>query len=349
MNTITISEILKGLTPGTMQSVGYMQMIPLLTDDVDKSFDPPDNIETNTSNYGVVNLNNKSANMTIFPSCAGILTKQSAQNHGIAKATFLMPNKIRTVNEAACIQSSQGGTIRTGVHQMTIMPWALREAALISKDLGRDQRNNSYGKLWPAIGELNAELGLSKTGHLELYLKQFKTQLDEFIGQFERLPNQVGAIILMNGNIMGFERSPNYEYWKTIWSPLIRESYGSLILQYIKKFGADPPPPKTRAPLKSTGINSIGDIRKALKQASVIEEKIVKQIIRSFIKEKFTHTVEETNKANKISVEHVKHRQMTGQIVRREEKVVYASLITTGAWIDNPGGKEWKDIEAFKI
>jgi uncharacterized iron-regulated protein len=153
----------------------------------------------------------------------------------------------------------------------------------------------------------------------------------------------------MNGNIVGFERAPNYEYWKTVWTPLIRESYGSLIIQYIKQFGANPPPPKTRAPLKNTGINSIGDIRKALKQASVVEEKIVKQIIRSFIKEKFTHTLEEQDKASNVTVEHVSHRQMAGQIVRREEKVVYASLITTGKWIDNPGGKEWKDIEEFKI
>jgi hypothetical protein len=215
--------------------------------------------------------------------------------------------------------------------------------------LGKKNSRESYGKLWPAIGELNSHLGLAKTGHLELYLKQFKSQLDEFICQFECLHNQVGAIIIMNGNIVGFERAPNYEYWKTVWTPLIRESYGSLIIQYIKQFGANPPPPKTRAPLKNTGINSIGDIRKALKQASVVEEKIVKQIIRSFIKEKFTHTLEEQDKASNVTVEHVSHRQMAGQIVRREEKVVYASLITTGKWIDNPGGKEWKDIEEFKI
>ncbi len=349
MKHITIAEILRGVTSGRMQSVGYMQMIPLLSDDVDLSFDAPSNVETSTSSYGVVNLKNKGDNVTIFPSCAGILTKELAQNHAIAKATLLGSKAAKRVNNAACIQSSQGGTIKAGVHRLTILPWALKEVALKGRDFGITQNRDAYGKLWPAIAELNTMLGLSKIGNLELYLDQFKAQLNEFICQFESVRNQVGAILLINGNIMGVERAPNYDYWRTIWTPLIRESYGSLILQYIKNYGNNPPPPKTRAPLKSYGINSLADIRKALKDANAIEEKIIKKIIRTFIKEKFTHTVEEEDKSKNISVEHIEHKQMTGQIVRKHDKVVYASLVTTGKWIDNPSSTEWKDLEDFKI
>ena len=335
---MTISKILKGVKPGKLQSVGYMQIIPLISDIVDNKFSPPNEIYTATSNYGTLEVENRGKSMTILPFGAGILTEKAAQNHAAPITKLLDTNKRVRIDTAACIQQTQGGLIQSGKHTMTILPWSLKEAAIMTKDV------RSYNKLWPAITQFNDQLGLMRTGHLELYLKKFKDELQTFIAEFEIVPNQVGAIIIMNGNVVGIERAPNYEFWKEIWKPLIRECYGSLAITYAKDDEKNPIPPKTRVPLKSTGIKSISDIRKALKTANDIEEKTIKNIIRSFLNEKFQSKIEQTK--NDTSVESIENKQFRGQIVKRDEFIAYASLVTRDYWFKN---KKHIEADDFKI
>ena len=81
MNNMTIATILKGCTPGKMQSVGYMKIIPLISDFVDNSIKTPNEIEASTLDYGKLCLENKSNMSTIFPVGGAIVSKQKAQNH----------------------------------------------------------------------------------------------------------------------------------------------------------------------------------------------------------------------------------------------------------------------------
>lgn len=337
MNEITIAEILKGTVAGRLQSVGYMQIIPLISDLVDDSMAPPDFLSS-TRNYGTMVIENKSDKQSILPFGAGYITTERAQNHAATKAKLIPAKKGVVIEDAACIQSSQAGMLEHKDHQLTILPWIIREFTQSVKDI------KSYSKLWPAISEFNQSLGLQSRGHLEDYLDKFGKELNTFIAEFEIVPKQVGAIILMNGFVVGIERAPNYDYWNRIWKPLIRECYGSLAIQYKKKFGENPPPPKTRVPLKSVGATSIADIKKALKDARTQEDKNAKGIVKKFITNKFIRQEEE--KSGSLVVESLKHGQFFGQIVRRDESILYASLSTSGKWSEN---QAWNEAEEFKL
>jgi hypothetical protein len=336
---ITIKDILKGTKPGRMQTVGYMQIIPLVSDLVDDNFAMPNTAEIGTAGYGSMVVKNTDSEFPmILPFGAGFIVKQAAQDHATPSAKVIKKNQQITINNAACIQESQGGHIKKGQHEMTILPWSIKEMALETKE------KEKYDKLWPAIRQFNTSLGLMDRGHLEDFVKKFKDDLDEFLGQFEVVHKQVGAIILMNGIVAGIERAPNYRYWKELWAPLIREGYGSLAVQYAKKFGDVPPPPKTRVPLKSVGINSLEDIRKALNEAQSKETEITKGIIKKFISKRFTRSEDEIVEG--LSMESINHNQFTGQIVRDSDKIVYASLITKGGWMRN---KDWHEADDFEI
>lgn len=336
---ITVKDILKGTQPGRMQTVGYMQIIPLTSDLVDDNFAMPNKAEVGTAGYGSMVVKNTDPDLPmILPFAAGYIVSQAAQDHATPSAKIIKGSQQITINNAACIQESQGGHIRKGLHQMTILPWALKETTLISKE------EESYSKLWPSIKQFNVSLGLMDRGHLEDFIKKFKEDLNEFLGQFEVVHKQVGAIILMNGFVVGIERAPNYKYWKELWGPLVRECYGSLAVQYAKKFGDNPSPPRTRIPLKSVGVNSLGDIRKALDEAQSKETDTTKGIVKKFISKRFIRNEDETVEG--LSVETVNHDQFTGQIVRDSEKVVYASLVAKGNWMKN---KDWHEADDFEI
>ncbi len=337
MNNMSIKEILKGCEPGRLQSVGYMQIIPLTSTLVDDSIAPP-NLLSSTKDYGHLVVENPSDKPTILPFGANFISEQAAQNHAATKTAIVNAKTKQSILTAACTQQSQGGTINHGKHQMSILPWFIKEAAMLCKDV------KSYGKLWPTITEFNQNLGLQNRGHLEDYLKGFEKELNTFIAEFEIIPNQVGAIILINGYVMGIERAPNYAYWSKVWKPLIRESYGSLVLQYRRLMGKKAPAPKTRVPLKSGNIKSIKDIRDALTAAENQEESNARQVVRTFIKDRFSKKVEE--KMGSMVVESVTHKQLTGQIVRDDERILYASLTTTGDWVKN---QEWNETDSFKI
>ncbi len=348
--TLNISEILKGCTSGKMQSVGYMQIIPLMSKFVDDNIAPPTEVSYSNKSYGGMDFVNKSADKTaIIPFCCGIMTNQTAQNHGIPNTKCLSPSSKSSIMNAACIQETQGGYINDdGKHKITILPWSIKEATFITR------QQHSYSKLWPSIREFNHQLNIKDTngqtlnrGHLEFYMKNFKDELDEFIGQYEMEPNMVGCIILMNGEVVGIERSPNHSYWKSIWEPLIRESYGSLALMYRKQFGDNPPPPKTRIPIDSHGINSISKLKDRLLQVTQKETGIIKRIINSFIKKKFKHEVIET--VNSYKVEAIQNDQFLGQIVTNNSNVSYCSLITTADWIKNPTAHSWTQSTEFSM
>jgi len=343
MKEITIASILKGCTPGRMQSVGFMQIIPLLSDIVDDSFEAPiGNIEASTGDYGTLNVKNLGNAPTIFPTGGAVMSKQTAQNHSSPKGIFMKGRGSYTTKQARCIQDSQGGSIRSDSdYHMSILPWAMREFATMTKN------STSYQELWPVIKEFNQELGLLNKGHLELFLQGFDKQLSTFIAEFEIVPKMVGAIILLNGDVIGVERTPNYKYWKSIWEPLIRESYGSVAIWFAKKFGKNTPPPKMRVPLASANINSIKDILDELKKVEAKEDERVKNVLKGFIKTKFQRDVEQQEM--NISFETIKNRQFIGQALHKEDGFPYVSMVTTAAWMKNPNAANFTDAADFSM
>jgi len=221
-NTVTLEEILYGIGHGRAQSVGNMEVIPLVDEgDVQDDIWGPPEVEVSTVDYGDVRLHNSSDEPTIVPPGAGWVVEEHAQDHAIGGGTLLGPGKRKQIETAMCIQSDQGGTISKKVHEMLILPAQLRTEALALR------KERGYNKLWDSLARFNRGYGQNADSALAPFLRHFKGQLDQFVAEFELVPKQIGAIVLVNGAIVGIELAPNERYWAAVWTPLIRICYGS--------------------------------------------------------------------------------------------------------------------------
>jgi hypothetical protein len=336
-NKITIAEILRGAEAKRMQSVGYLQVIPLVSDLQDEQFVSPDEAKVGTSDYGSMEFENPTNGLLIVPTHAGYIVKQHAQNHAMAHTGLINRGKTRKYDTAMCIQQSQGGYISKGNHRLSILPFSLREAAL------KNRKAKSYNKLWGDISKFNVGLGLKNQGHLEYFLNHFKKELNQFVAEFEIVPKQVGAIILLDGEVIGIERAPNYKYWQAVWEPLIRECYGSRAIEYQYKMGEKVAEPKVRFPLDDT-VETLADLKAALKNAEVQEEEFAKAAIRDLLNDPFYIQEEEKLKGYRVST--VQHKQFVGQVVHDNQAIAYASLFVKNEWRKN---NRWKKAKAFSI
>ena len=339
MSNITIQEILRGTAIGRMQTVGVMSVIPLVSEMNDDRFEAPSMLNIKTTDYGTLEFQNETDKDIIVPCHAGYVVKQAAQDHAMSKTGYVKKGQTKSYNTAMCIQQSQGGYVKQGKYDMLILPFSLREKALSTKD------RKSYDKLWGAISEFNSEIGATSGrsgGHLEYFLDKFKDELDKFVAEFEVVQNQVGAIVLINGEVVGIERSPSAKYFHDIWKSLIRECYGSLAIKTSRdaeSINVD----KIKSPLTES-VNSLSDIEQALKEARRNDEDMVKSMIRRFLQDPFTRSKEESQ--NGLEIEHVEHEQFTGQIIRDDLKIVYASLVSKEKYMNN---REWLEQEPFTI
>jgi len=335
-----IRETLRGCTVGRMQSVGYMQVIPLLSEVQDEEIGCPDELEVQTHGYGRMGFSNPSDRPVIVPCNAAYVIDKAAQNHAMMKAGIVGKKASKIFNDAACIQQTQGGLIPKGRYDLRILPYALREVAISRR--GRED----CGKIWPEIAEFNSSMGLEKNrgGHLEVFLQAFDKQLGEFVAEFEVVSNQVGAIILVDGSIVGVERAPSYAYWKSVWPALIRECYGSLAIYVQKtKDKKGQKPPSTRVPL-SKKVSSLDELSAELAKVCAQEDQKVRDIVNDLIDREFVTKREEGGSG--LDTDVIDNEQFVGQVVRKGERVVYASFVTKKRYADN---KVWYEAAPFQI
>ncbi|MFT3767376.1 MAG: hypothetical protein QM820_17975 [Minicystis sp.] len=295
-----------------------MQIIPLLGED-DDTFAPPE-VEVGTTGYGSVQLRNDSDRPTLVPPGAGWVVAQKAQDHAIGGGALLRPGESRLIDTAMCIQQSQGGLIGRAKHALLILPAALRAKALSVRHV------QDFRKLWESIQELNRGLGIAQYGgHLEFFLRTFEKQLDAFVAEFEIVPRQVGAVILIGGEIVGIERAPSAAYWKAVWNPLIRVCYGSLA---VKTAGDDKAPPATRAPLvlKALEASTLAGLREALARAQKEEQDAVIARLRAIRSTALSASSEADDTLGEISLNTVAAPRLAGQVATVRGAVRYASL-----------------------
>lgn len=311
----TIEDILRGTSTGRMQSVGQMQVIPIIGED-DDTFAPPE-VEVNTSNYGTVNLLNDNDRPTIVPPGAGWVVDHAAQDHAIGGGSFLKAKERKTINTAMCIQQSQPGYIRAAKHPMVVLPVALRTSAL------RHRKKVDYSKLWDDISRFNRSLGARQGGHLEFFLTHFKKELDEFVAEFELVPNQVGAIVLVGGHLAGVERAPSSAFWEVVWEPLIRVCYGSLAIYHSRQNSS---PPATRIPLK-TKAKTLKGLAKALEEARIREDQLTEDTVREVHKHELKAAAGAEEALGKARLVTMASQGLSGQIVTNgKNSFPYASL-----------------------
>lgn len=325
--SLTVEDILNGTRTGRMQSVGHMGVIPILDDGAeDESFAPPD-LDINTSHYGTVNVRNRSTDRpTIVPTGAGWVVQQAAQDHAIPGAKFVGPGKQETIDVAMCIQQSQGGTIRDGQYDLLVLPAPLRAKALSMR------KEKGYSKLRGPIEEFNTSVsaGRGRGGHLEYFLNQYKDELDQFVAQFELVPGQVGAIVLLDGTVVGIERAPNKDFWTKVWEPLIRVCYGALAIKARQKLGDRPP--KHRVPFQ-VGVKSLAGIGRALDEARERADQITGETYNEVKRQELAAGQGSDDKHGRYTLMTVANRELAGQVVLKgtSPQPSYVSICAAGA------------------
>jgi hypothetical protein len=311
--TMRIEEILEGTTLGPTQTVGHMQLIPLLGED-DAAFAPP-SLEVGTCRYGAVMLKNDADRPTIVPPGAGWVVRQKAQDHAIGGGALLVPGQSRLIETALCIQQAQGGCIASAKHAMLILPAALRGKALAMRAVA------DFRKHWDDITALNRALGVPQAaGHLEYFLRAFQRELDLFVAQFEIVPGQLGAIVLCGGKLVGIERAPSAAYWDVVWEPLVRVSYGSLAIQVAKSGRALP----SSTPL-AVAEPTVAGIRQALDRAEA-EEKEASDALVSAVRPMVLERASDEEALGSITLTTVTSPHLAGQVVTVRDAVRYASI-----------------------
>lgn len=270
MNYINLSE----LKIGRKQQAGVMSVYPLLAEDVNTSLANFEDIKfKGTSEYGTMVFENKSELPFIIPTGYSVITKQLAQDHALPFASLLAPNTIRNIDEACCIQQTQGGYIDgSKVTEFSILPLYIRKKHFEEYVVGRGNHGNinvnvsslSFSRLWDCISSFQKDLVKKSEGNLVYFFNKFMDKLTQFNAEFEVVDGQRGAIIMLNDRIVGIEVAPTHKYWKTIWNSLIRDCYGSEVirltmLNLIEEF-------KTSQELDMdiNGCKSVEEIQKAI-------------------------------------------------------------------------------------
>jgi hypothetical protein len=329
--TLTIDMILHGTGLGDVQSAGAMQVVPILGDD-SPTFAPPE-LEIGTRGYGTVLLRNTNDKPTIVPGGSGWIVPQRAQDHAVPGATFVRKGEEKLVDTAMCIQQSQPGLIPTGKHTLAILPVALRAQALAVRHV------KDFRKLWEPIAKFNRALGVAESnGNLAAFLRTYEKQLDEFVAEFELVPRQIGAIVLVGGRVVGIERAPSSAYFAAVWEALVRVSYGSLAIQASR---ANVEPPCTRLPLVATAptgdrARDLASLRRALADLAGREDGLVWSVLTALR----STTLDESPADESLdgaTLVTVATNGLAGQVVRVTheraglDEVTYASLCVSAA------------------
>jgi hypothetical protein len=235
MNTRDFTELLKGCRPikdkdGNIivQSILNMQVVCLTTDEensLDTRFaNPITALRSSNSSYGQITFDNIENKEVILPTQMAVMTKQSAQNHGMIKAGYIEPNKSTTYHDAGCIQGGQTGYFR-GTSEFRMIPVSMRE--MLFDSIGQA---GGYSRIYPAIQKLGQETGSNAGNYLNVYFEKYDKKLEQFIAHFERPRNLIGIIVLIDGEIVAIDKFPSFTYATQVWEMMIRDCYGSLAI-----------------------------------------------------------------------------------------------------------------------
>lgn len=338
-NTVTIQDMLRGCRLGRLQSAGLMQVIPLLSALNDPYFKNPSETLVSTKGYGKLHFENRSDQPVLVPCHAGYVVKSSSQDHAMAHAGFVASKANGQFDTAMCIQETQPGLISASERQLLILPYALREAAFE----GRSEVK--YDKLWASIREFNRDFGVSQRGNLATFLKSFERELNGFIAEFEAVPEQVGAVIFIDGQVVGVERCPSQDYFESVWQALIRECYGSQALKVARQKAQRGESLGLKNSSLPEDLEDLEALKQALEDLQSQDAAWAREQIKELLNEPFT--LEPEQSLGDYQLYTVNNRQFLGQVVQHPSgRMPYASLIVRREWLVS---KAWQRAQSFSI
>lgn len=337
--TITLAHVLAGCATGEVQTAGLLQVIPLISQIQDNRFGPVHKALISTTDYGTLVVKNPMEKILLLPKDATYITGQKTQDHTLTHASLIPANHTARFSDAACVQQTQGGYMKEGEHELGILPFPLREKAM------QVRYTQSYQKLWADITRFNRLMGVAKgnSGHLEYFTATFELELARFVSEFENVPHQVGAIILLwdgeQHRVVGIERSPNVIHWRSVWSALIRDCYGALAMLTARENNRLKPIEARR--LIDGDITTLSDLRAAYEQAEADQDEAAKQVVRDLAQEPLDKQFDK-NEAG-LDIFTLSSERYVGQVVQDSNVPIYASLVMTEA------ARKFKEIKLFTI
>lgn len=230
-----LRELLRGFEARQPQSVANMTVIPLVGQDTEYTDvgTVADIYLERDSAYDRLTMGTQADQPTIMPSGFTLITKEKAQDRAVANKTIIPGKKTMEVN-AFCVQSTQAGHMSKAnkeQQKVRMLPVTVRKAAYANRN------GYNYSALWQSLGEYNTRLGVTGN-YLTNFFEKFQDQLDNFIAEFELVPHQRGAIILINNVVVGVEIAANPLAFSAQWESLIRDCYGSEAIMKQKDFKA---------------------------------------------------------------------------------------------------------------
>lgn len=325
-----IKELLRGYAVDLdlVQVAGNMTVIPIVTETPFEAgvADISSIVLSRDVQYGTMEFCNRSEKLGIVMQGSMLMNSQKAQDRTVPMA-FLMDGKTKQLSPVYCIQSSQHGLMNpSGLEtseddtQFKVLPISLRGAAL-KKILNRDM---SVSAIWQDVTAYNSQREAGCRPHLEDLYDKYKDQLDHFVGQFEPVRNQVGAIVMIDGLLSAIDIMPTYKSWKIIWRTLIRDSYSMEAIKSAKTMEAT----VWDVNLDASRAQTIWDIKEAVKD---MRDKLI-----GLIRGVWNHDSNEelltkkSEEKKEVSMFVLASTHFTGQAAIHDNHCIYLSLVPNG-------------------
>ncbi len=314
-----LRDYLAGFEPKQPQIVGNMAVIPLVNSQIEFSgIAGAENVRLKKDpQYDRLELAPFEDELTIVPNGYTIITKEKAQDRTVPAVHILDKNK--TV-QAYCVQSTQGGHMNpANLEQQTIrlLPLAIRQYAhnVYKKD-------QAVGALWGKLGEINRELGVGGD-YLIRFFERFQQDLEQFVAQFEPIPGQRGAIVLINGKVVGIDIMPSTTAFFNIWEMLIRDCYGAEAIRQQNEAVATP-----IATLSE--VDNLDELLDAVLKMAEQEKNWAYDIVKAVLDQNEVleqESVIKTKRFGKLSVKRMITDELEGQVILNPDGcAIYLSL-----------------------
>jgi len=323
--TMQIQEILRGyvVDKSNIQSVGNMTVIPIISDTEFTNVADVNDVRLKRDvQYNELEFQNTSGHVGIvMQGWVMIDRNQHAQDRTTPYAHLIKAANDKLI-PANCVQAHQGGHFdvsRIKHENFMVLPPSLRSVAL-KKSTFTDSQT---GALWDDLSRWVQGLDCQTDG-LQIFYSKFQDKLEQFVAQFEPVEKQLGAIVLINGEVVAIDILPKYDSWKQCWRALIRDSYGAEAVRLNTNEGSTNIAPI----LDIEGINTIEDLTKAYDKAKTDFYSQIQSIVSQSIQLMIGHsTLEQVGELTMLKLE---NEQFNGQgVLHGDNHFVYLSLVSS--------------------
>ncbi|KOR32962.1 hypothetical protein TI05_04000 [Achromatium sp. WMS3] len=309
--------LLSGLIPGKLQSRGLLEILALfpIQHNARSQFVPPlQNLKlVAVPDYGKMTFRNTtSKGLLILPMHIGFF-QDGAQNHATSRAMVLDAQEDLTATDCFCIQETQGGLLDEANQRFIVLPLGLRPRAFVERD------EEDFSRLWIHIENYTRKFGVSKSGHLERFIRPYFPKLQTFRHAFETEPGQIGAVYFIAGQLVGIEVAPNPEYWQDLWPILLIYCYGPevFLAENLQSKSA-------RTAMDLYYIEDLEDLRHELRASRRTDLKARIKLVAELSAFEWKHEVDRIQ--HKLRIVNLEHQEWAGQMVQKDSEILYLSL-----------------------